>query len=85
MDFGFFSVEVPSFDLLVVDFTELEFKLEFDDKFVDTLIGVGCKCTYCVGLFAAVVIWFEPAKPSDFTVKLGIAFDLADIEFGLTL
>lgn len=77
MDFGFFSVEAPSFDLLVVDFTELEFKLEFDDKFVDTLIGLGSKCTSCVGLlFAAVVIWFEPAEPFDFVVKLGIAFDL---------
>lgn len=79
-------MEAPSFDLLVVDFTELEFKLEFDDKFVETLIGLGCKCcTSCVGFIAAVVIWFKPAEPFDLVVKLGIAFDLSAAEFCLTL
>lgn len=37
-DLRFLSVAVPSFDLLAIDFTELEFKLEFDDKFTDELV-----------------------------------------------
>lgn len=36
-DLRFFSVEAPSFDLLAIDLTELEFMLEFDDKL--TLAG----------------------------------------------
>lgn len=49
-DLRFFSVEAPSFDLLAIDLTELEFMLEFDDKL--TFVG-GRRCS-CVAAAAGV-------------------------------
>lgn len=77
-------MEAPSFDLLAIDLTELEFKLEFDDRFTVAFIG-GWRCSCVVETAAATVV--VAAEDDETTVALSDKPFLDDVivdNFGIT-
>lgn len=79
-DLRFFSVEVPSFDLLAIDLTELELMLEFDDK----LTCVGGWRWSCVVVAAAADIDVDDAADDEAVAIVSDTPFVDDVIFGIT-